>query len=385
MADPTPQQPQAQESPAPPTTNQPTGSPKPRHLVRRVVLTLVALVLALVAYLLAGPARIDPVAYDPPPIPPLEGPYEPNDRLRSAEIIAAGQVQGPEDVDVDSAGNIITGTADGRVVRIDPEGKLATIVETGGRPVGIARAPDGKLIVADAVKGLLSIAEDCTMTTLVARTADNPLGFADDVDVASDGMIYFSDASSKFGADQYLLDMLESRPHGRLLRYDPASKKTSTLVDELYFANGVALSQHEDFVLVAETYRYRIKRYWLKGERAGQVDTFIDNLPGFPDNVTSNRRGNFWVAIFSIRNADADWLAPRPYAKKVLSKLPAFMWPKPQPYGFVVKLDEAGQVVETLQDPSGEPLYAITSAFERDGWLYLGSLQNDRIGKYRLP
>ena len=91
------------------------------------------------------------------------------------------------------------------------------------------------------------------------------------------------------------------------------------------------------------------------------------------------------MAIFSVRNAEADWLAPRPFAKKVLSKLPALLWPKPQPYAFVVQLDEAGQVVDTLQDPGGQPLYAVTSAFERDGWLYLGSLLNDRIGKVKLP
>ena len=93
------------------------------------------------------------------------------------------------------------------------------------------------------------------------------MGFADDVDVARDGMIYFSDASSKFGPNEYMLDMLENRPHGRLLRYDPATKETSTLLDELYFANGVALSQNEDFVLVAETYRFRIHALLAQGRK----------------------------------------------------------------------------------------------------------------------
>jgi sugar lactone lactonase YvrE len=219
----------------------------------------------------------------------------------------------------------------------------------------------------------------------VPAAADTPLGFADDVAVAADGTIYFSDASSKFGHDEYLFDMLEGRPHGRLLCYDPQTKTTTELLDGLYFANGVALSEKEDFVLVNETYRFRIRRYWLKGERRGQSEVFLDNLPGFPDNITSNGRGTFWLALFTVRNDSADWLAPRPFVKSVLAKLPRFLWPKPEPYAFVIKLDEQGRILDSFQDPSGKRLFAVTSAFERDGTLYLGSLVNDRIGKYKLP
>src|SRR6185437_2363233 len=98
--------------------------------------------------------------------------------------------------------------------------------------------------------------------TLLADGAGNePLGFADDVTVARDGTVYFSDASTKFGPQEYLLDMLEGRPHGRLVRYDPATHKTEVLLPGMCFANGVALSQNEDFLLVNETYRFRILRY----------------------------------------------------------------------------------------------------------------------------
>ena len=235
------------------------------------------------------------------------------------------------------------------------------------------------------MKGLLSIDPDGKITTLVTRAPNQPLGFADDVDVARDGTIYFSDASSKFGPNEYLYDMLEGRPHGRLLRYDPATHETTVLLGDLCFANGVALSRNEDFVLVNETYRFRIMRCWLTGERAGTSEVFVDNLPGYPDNITSNRQGVFWLALFTVRNDEADWLSPRPFLKSTLAKLPAFFWPKPQPYAFVVKLDENGQILDSFQDPTGKRLHAVTSAFERDGYLYLGSLYNDRIGKFKLP
>ncbi len=68
----------------------------------------------------------------------------------------------------------------------------------------------------------------------------------------------------------------------------------------------------------------------------------------------------------------------------MLAKLPRFTWPKPEPYAFVVKLDADGAIVDSLQDPTGKRFFAVTSAFERDGYLYLGSLINDRIGKVEL-
>jgi sugar lactone lactonase YvrE len=359
--------------------------PKKPGLLKRILATVLIVLLLLAGYLFLWPAPIDAVPYAPPPRPPLEGPLEPNDRLASAEYIAVGKVLGPEDIELDDEGHVFTGTADGRVVRIDPDGTVATIVETGGRPVGIDRDASGNLIVADAVKGLLKISNDAKITPLVPANGDVPLGFADDVTVASDGMIYFSDASNKFGHDEFLLDMLEGRPHGRLLRYDPATRETKVLLDGLYFANGVALSQQEDFVLVNETYRFRIMRYWLKGERAGKAEVFVDNLPGFPDNITSNGQGTFWLAIYTVRNEQFDRLSPRPLVKQMLSKLPAFLWPKPEPYAFVIKLNEQGQIVDSFQDPTGKRLFAITSVVEHEGALYLGSLVNDRIGKYKLP
>jgi sugar lactone lactonase YvrE len=362
-----------------------TGKAGPSSAARQAVLAVGLILAALAGYVLVWPSPIDPLPYEPPPAPKLEGPFAPNDLLQSAELVAVGKVDGPEDVEVDESGRIFTGTADGKVVRIDPDGTVTMIADTHGRPVGIARAPDGRLIVADGIKGLLAIDDEGRIETLYAGATDEPLGFADDLDIARDGTIYFSDASSKFGPDGYLLDMLEARPHGRLLKHDLAKGETSKLLGDLHFANGVALSQNEDFVLVNETYRFRIVRYWLRGERAGTSEVFVDNLPGYPDNITSNRRGRFWLALFTVRNEEADRLGPRPFVKSVLAKLPGFLWPQPRPYAFVVELDESGKVLASYQDPSGKHLREVTSAFERDGYLYLGSLHNDRIGKFKLP
>lgn len=351
--------------------------------MKKLLGLVVLLVVALAVYLALTPSPIDPLAWTPPKAPAMTGVLEPNDTLMKAELLAQGQIVGPEDTAVDSQGRVFAGLDDGRIVRIGAEGKAETFAQTGGRPLGLAFDKSGNLIVADAWKGLLEINPQGKIRVLTDSADGIPFAFTDDLDIASDGRIYFSDASSRFHQPDYILDLLEARPHGRLLRYDPATGKTETLLKDLYFANGVALSQHEDFVLVNETYRYRITRYWLTGDKAGQHDVFIDNLPGLPDNLASDRSGTFWVALPSPRKADADVIQQIPWLKRQLTKLPRAVLPKPVPYGLVIQVNEHGEIVRSLHDTSGQHLRMVTSAKPVNGVLYLGSLENDRIG--RLP
>ncbi|BAN47574.1 SMP-30/gluconolactonase/LRE family protein [Metapseudomonas resinovorans] len=349
------------------------------------LLSVFALVLvALTVYLAVTPSPIDPLAWQAPKAPAMTGVLEPNDTLMKAELIAQGQVHGPEDTAVDAQGRLYAGLHDGRIVRIGENGQVETFAETGGRPLGMDFDAAGNLIVGDAYKGLLRIDPQGKITVLASEAEGVPFRFTDDLDIAQDGRIYFTDASSRFEQPDYLLDLLEARPHGRLMRFDPLTGKTEVLLKDLYFANGVALSANEDFVLVNETYRYRISRYWLSGEKAGTHDVFIDNLPGLPDNLQGDHQGNFWVALPTPRKADADFLHTQPWLKAQMAKLPRMFWPKAVPYGLVIQLNEQGEIVHSLHDTSGTHLRMITSAKPVGDYLYFGSLDNDRIGKLKI-
>lgn len=325
---------------------------------------------------------IDAVAYTARPALPLAGSLEPNEVLRTAQPVGQDRLFGAEDVAVDAAGRLYTGTEDGRIVRVTrtPDGReiLETLADTGGRPLGLRFGPAGKtLFVADAKKGLLAVDEAGGIKPLATRAGGVSFGFTNDLDVAPDGTIYFSDASSRFGVDEYLYDLLEARPHGRLLRYDPKAQKdkVSILLDGLYFANGVALAKDQSFVLVNETYRYQIRRYWLKGPKVGASDLFVKDLPGFPDNLSRDpATGRFWVALYTVRNPALELFHPHPFLKNQLAKLPRFLWPKPEPYGLVLEIDEQGRIVESLHDPGGESVRTVTSVEPYGGKLYLGSL-----------
>ena len=357
-----------------------------RRLGRALLVAGAALLAALLLALLR-PSPIDPLAFDPPK-KQLRSPagYQPNRALQGARRFAEGRVRGPEDVAFDAQARLYAGTAEGKIVRV---GLLNEAVEdfatTGGRPLGLRFDPEGRLIVCDAQKGLLAVDREGRVSTLATEADGAPFRFTNNLDVAADGAIYFTDSSDTWGPDQYLFDLLEARPHGRLLRLDPASGKVSVLIKGLHFANGVALSADESFLVVAETYRYRLLRYWLKGPRAGNADEFASNLPGFPDNVSRGAEGTFWVAFFTVRNDFLDAMHPHPLAKRLLARLPRLLWPRPARYGLVANLDDGGRCLGSLHDPTGERVWQVTTVRERAGVLYLGTLDNSWLARYTLP
>lgn len=354
--------------------------------MKRTILVVVVLLLVIAAYLGFWPVPIEPVAWQAPPAPKLEGAYAPNDYLATVQRIGEGHGTGPEDVDVDDQGRIYGAYLDGRILRFDPNGNfLDAFADTGGRPLGLDFADNGMLIVADAKKGLLAIRPDGGLRVLSTEANGLPFKFTDDVDVGPDGMIYFSDASSKFGFGEHMEDILEHGGRGRLLKYDPLADQTTVLLDGLNFANGVAVSENADFVLVNETGTYRVIRYWLKGTRAGEHEVFVDNLPGIPDGISTGTNGIFWLALYSPRSADLDRMSDKPWMRKLALRLPKAFQPKPAIHAFVLGLNEEGKVVHNLQDASAGAYAPITSVEQQGEWLYLGSLTQPSIARVKMP
>lgn len=347
------------------------------------ILIAAAPVAALVLYLALWPVGFDPVAWTPPPAPPLEGAFASNDALAATEVVEVGL--GPEGTAVDSRGRIHAGLKDGRIVRLEEDGAVSTIASTGGRPLGMQFDAAGRLIVADAVRGLLAVTTAGGIAVLATEHDGLPFGFTDDLDIGADGTVYFTDASHRHGVHHFRRDALEHRPNGRLLAWHPRDRRTELLADGLYFANGVALAADEASVLVNETWEYRITRVWLDGPKKGTREPFATNLPGFPDNLTRGPSGTFWVALFAPRNEAIDALAGRPFVRKVVARLPEALQPEPARHAFVLGLDSAGNVVHNLQHDAPDSYAPITSVLEHDGRLFFGSLWREGIGRIPAP
>lgn len=301
--------------------------------------------------------------------------------IRRIELPAAG----PEDVTFDAEGRVLTGTADGRIFRLDPAADtIEELANTGGRPLGMKVRPDGSLLVCDSVRGLLTVnPETGSADVLVGEVDGVPLNFASNVVVARDGTVYFSASTRHYPIEEWKASIVEHEASGRLFRLT-TDGQLATLLDNVQFANGIALSADESFILVVESGAYRLTRVWLTGPRAGESEVFVDNLPGGPDNMALGSDGLFWVSLCAPRNAVLDKLLPLPgVIRKILWMLPDWTQPKPARTVWIVGLDNDGNIVRDLQQP-GESYSMVTSVCERDGVFYLGSLEESAVATFSV-
>ncbi|MEM1439504.1 MAG: SMP-30/gluconolactonase/LRE family protein [Pseudomonadota bacterium] len=339
---------------------------------------LLAAILTTAAWFLS-PVR--PADWAPDPVPPLEGPYATNQKLSRAAIINLGM--GPEDVERGPDGRFYTGLLDGRILSFTSAADVQEFANTGGRPLGMAFDTAGQLIVADADRGLLAIAPDGTINVLVDANDDDSLRFTDDLVIGNDGVIWFTNASQRFGVHRYMYDFLEASRTGEVIRFDPSTGETARIADDLFFANGIALGPDDNFLLVNETGTGVIHRFWLRGDRAGERDVFASELPGHPDNLSFNGRDTFWVAMPAVRGGPLEQLGEKPWLRRLLGALPQAWLVPPDRHAFVIGLSLEGEPVHNLQWTDGT-LHSITSVNEYDGALYLGTIADDHVGRYQL-
>ena len=347
----------------------------------KVAIILIAVGL-ITLVLLPRLAPVQAVSWAPPPNAGLTGAFAPNQALSALTEIPVGYA--PEHVACDADGTLYTSLDGGAVLKRTEAGRWDTIGNTGGRPLGLRADQQGGLWIADSMAGLVHMDSTGQISVLTTEHGGQPLRFVDDLDVDEQGGIWFSDASQRFDYTQVALDFFEGSRTGRLLRYDPETKQIEVMMDGLFFANGVTLGPNEDYVLVNETGMGRVHRLWLKGDKAGQRDIFVDALPGTPDNIRFDGRDTFWIAMPSLR-ASLDSLAALPRLRALLTFLPiAALEAAAEPASFVIGVNLDGEVVHNLQDQDN-PFHYITGATPCGDTLYLGSLRTEAIGSLPLP
>ena len=377
-------------------------------VLQRVLRVLAGVVVLVLAYLLAWPTPLDPFPWQPP-ADPGTGPGSPFASTQSmqeaeplaeavirARFLAAGSPEnfGPEDIAISPrGGHIYTGIGDGSILRINPQnGDVEVFANTGGRPLGMGFDPAGEVLyVADAERGLVGVARDGRVTYLVEAVGGEPLTFADNLEVGPDGVVWFSAPTRDHTLEQVELDVWDSRPSGRLVRYDPADGKAEVVLDNLFYANGVALAADGAFVLVNEFLAFRIRRLWLSGPRAGAHDIFADALPGYPDNITLTPSGSFLVGLSLARIPALDAQRARPWAVKAMYRLPSFLKPPPQYPGYLLEFGANGDVLRVVTDDRPGEVAQVTAgavlpAASADGpvTVVLGSLLVPAVRKLEL-
>jgi len=371
--------------------------------MRRWLFTLLPLVGIAAAYLLVWPIPIEARAWAVQPDAGYTGAHAVNTGLAHLQSLDLGGEEGPEHVQVGPDGRLYAAVASGKVLVLNPDGgKPEEFADTRGRVLGFDFDAAGNMIAADALRGLLRIDPKGQVAVLVDQMGGAPILYADAVVVSraagAPERFYVSDASQRFGAKDWggtfeasVLDILEQAATGRVLVHDAASGQTEEVVRGLSFANGVTLSADEQTLFVAETGRNRI---WAVPASARDLDlskgpeggakVLIDNLPGYPDNLMRGFNGRIWVGLTKPRSAVVDRMAAMPLLREMTLRLPRALWPIPKAYGHVFAFAEDGQVVVDWQDPTGA--YPETTAVtETQDRLYVQSLHARTLGWLPRP
>ena len=293
--------------------------------------------------------------------------------------------EGPEDILELDDGALLCGNASGQLLRVEPGlGAVSVAAQIGGRGLGLDRLPDGRILVCNAELGLQAVdLERGAVELLVDNIDGEAQRFCNNAAVAKDGTVFFSSSTTRNGVEHSTKDLVEGQKTGRLFRRN-TDGSVDTLLADILFANGVALSPDEDFVLVNSTGNYCIHRVWLKGEKAGQSDLFAHELPGFPDNLSVGSDGLLWLALVTPVTPVLKKLESLPlWLRWVIARLPEPSSQKPADAAFCLAFEWDGSVKYALEDQSGVFNFT-TCAREHSGRVYLGSLTGQRIGYFDL-
>lgn len=348
---------------------------------------IIAAVLVLCAgYLAFWPVAVDPVAWTAPPPNTASGLFATDDSLSRAKKLPLEGPSGPVAAAKAPDGDLFIATVDGKILKLDAQtADVAAFADTKGLPLDLEFSGE-RLLIADAMRGLLAADMDGTISAVSARDDEGrQLGLITGLAAGEDGAIYLSEAASRRagGADDLIgmaeAAILEHRGTGRVLSLDPATGTARPVAENLNFPAGLAFTANFHRLLIAETGSYRVLAV-TPGERDRPgAGTLMSSLPGFPANIDRASDGTFWLGLVAERSSLLDRLSSRPYLRKVLARLPAWLRPGAGRSGQLVHFDEDGNILETLKDASGKTGYTTGAVEGPENLLFVTSLASERI------
>jgi gluconolactonase len=213
--------------------------------------------------------------------------------LDRAKIFFDGQfstprLHHPEGIAIGPDGFVWCGDANGRILRIAPDGTaIETVADTGGFVLGLAFDGAGHLFVCEMREA--AVLRLTLATGKLERFGTAPIRIPNyPVVDRRRGVLYVSD-SYGFGA----------KAPG-VWRFDLATGESSLWWSEpMDFANGMALAGDGTALMVVETFSRLITRIaiGLDGNPQGRSDYAID-LPALPDGIAFDDAGNLFVACY---------------------------------------------------------------------------------------
>jgi gluconolactonase len=199
-------------------------------------------------------------------------------------------IEGPS---FDAAGNLyIVDIPFGRIFRIAPDGKWSLVIEYDGWPNGLKIGPDGRVLIADYMHGIMELDPAATriQPILTSRNSESFKG-CNDLHIASNADIYFTDQGQTGLHD----------PTGRVYRMSQA-RGLECLIDTGISPNGLVLDPTETVLFVSMTRDNAVWRMpFMKDASVSKVGRFCSMFgTSGPDGLAMDKRGRLFVAHASL-------------------------------------------------------------------------------------
>jgi YD repeat-containing protein len=177
-----------------------------------------------------------------------------------------------------------------RVMTVDPQGHLATIVEVPTRPSGLGFDPSGRLLVVSMRDRRLLRLENGRFDTVADMSGLMP-GDANDMVVDGQGRAFIGN----FGFD--LFAGAEPRPTCVVLV--DVDGRARAVADELAFPNGAVITPDGKTLIVAESFGNLLTAFNVKPDGSLSGRRFFAHLGDrTPDGICLDAEGAVWVSCF---------------------------------------------------------------------------------------
>jgi gluconolactonase len=186
-----------------------------------------------------------------------------------------------------------------RIMRWDEaSGAITTFRSPSNNANGHTRDRQGRLISCEHLTRRVTRTEyDGLITVLIDEFDGKPLNAPNDVVVAADGSVWFSDPGYGIMSD-YEGRRAELELPTAVYRLDPDDFRAQPVIRDLDRPNGLCFSPDESLLYVVDS-GSTPRSIHVYDVSAGVVESgrlFADMSPGGPDGVRCDTDGNLWVA-----------------------------------------------------------------------------------------
>ena len=194
---------------------------------------------------------------------------------------------------------------------------------------------------------------DETNRSLFSIIDDLRLRLADDLDIAPDGRIFFSEATISFDMHGMAGRRAGGRGNGRIICYDPKTGRRARRLQAACFPNGICMCQRRQVVLVRRDLRLPRQPLLFAGPKAGHTRDRHRQPAGLSRQHQSRLRRQLLArdrrhALARARSRAAHAGLPQahgaPHARPTIGCIPI------STPAACIKFNEKGEILECLWD-----------------------------------